>query len=174
MTFFTIQEFKTKYNKDVADYQIEMACEMIYSQVGLRYRDPSWDKDTCPTAIKNASMEQLRFVLEYDIPVIAVVLENRTLGMVYQWQSLLYNERHSQTLLGNSPDFVKLAESFGVNGVRITKPGETKEALSKAIKDNEAILIDIIVDSEEALPMLPPGAGINEMIGEYKLEKDVI
>ena len=117
--------------------------------------------------------QELATVREYDIPVIAIVLENRTLGMVYQWQSLLYNERHSQTLLGNSPDFVKLAESFGVNGVRITKPGETKEALSKAIKDNEAILLDVVVDPDELLPMLPPGAGINEMIGEYKLEKDV-
>ena len=118
--------------------------------------------------------QELATVKEYDIPVIAVVLENRTLGMVYQWQSLLYNERHSQTLLGNSPDFVKLAESFGVNGVRVTKPGETKEALSNAIKDNEPVLLNVVIDSEEALPMLPPGAGINEMIGEYKLEKDVI
>ena len=118
--------------------------------------------------------QELATVREYDIPVIAVVLENRTLGMVYQWQSLLYDERHSQTLLGNSPDFVKLAESFGVNGVRITKPGETKEALSSAIKDNEPVLLNVVIDSEEALPMLPPGAGINEMIGEYKLEKDVI
>ena len=95
--------------------------------------------------------QELATVREYDIPVIAVVLENRTLGMVYQWQSLLYNERHSQTLLGNSPDFVKLAESFGV-----------------------PILLNVVIDSEEALPMLPPGAGINEMIGEYKLERDVI
>ncbi|MBE6508408.1 MAG: acetolactate synthase large subunit [Methanobrevibacter sp.] len=118
--------------------------------------------------------QELATVHEYDIPVIAVVLENRTLGMVYQWQSLLYNERHSQTLLGNSPDFVKLAESFGVNGVRIEKPGETKEALSSAIKDNEPVLLNVVIDSEEALPMLPPGAGIDEMIGEYKLEKDVI
>ena len=118
--------------------------------------------------------QELATVREYDIPVIAVVLENRTLGMVYQWQSLLYDKRHSQTLLGNSPDFVKLAESFGVNAQRVTKPGETKEALAKAIKDNEPILIDVVIDSEEALPMLPPGAGINEMIGEYKLEKDVI
>ena len=118
--------------------------------------------------------QELATIREYDIPVIAVVLENRTLGMVYQWQSLLYNERHSQTLLGNSPDFVKLAESFGINGVRITKPGEMKDALSAAIKDNEPVLLNVVIDSEEALPMLPPGAGINEMIGEYKLEKDVI
>ena len=118
--------------------------------------------------------QELATVHDYDLPVIAIVLENRTLGMVYQWQSLLYNGRHSQTTFKDSPDFVKLAESFGVNAVRVEKPGETKEALKTAIKDNEAILIDIIVDSEEALPMLPPGAGINEMIGEYKLEKDVI
>lgn len=118
--------------------------------------------------------QELATVKDYDIPVIGIVLENRTLGMVYQWQSLLYNNRHSQTTFGNSPDFVKLAESFGIDAVRITEPGETKEALSKAIKDNEAILLDIVVDPDEALPMLPPGAGINEMIGEYKLEKDVI
>lgn len=70
MTFFTIQEFKSKYNLDVQQWQIEMASEMIFSQVGLRYRDSSWDDSTCPTAIKNASMEQLRFMLEYDIPLI--------------------------------------------------------------------------------------------------------
>ena len=118
--------------------------------------------------------QELATIREYDLPVITAVFENRTLGMVYQWQSLLYDGRHSQTLLGNSPDFVKLAESFGINVSRITKPGETKEVLSKAIKDNESILLDIVIDSQEALPMLPPGAGINEMIGEYKLEKDVI
>lgn len=70
MTFFTIQEFKTKYNLDVLDYQIEMASEMIYSQVGLRYRSPNWSSDNVPTPIKNASMEQLRFMLDYDIPLI--------------------------------------------------------------------------------------------------------
>ena len=118
--------------------------------------------------------QELATVYDYDLPVIAMVLEIRTLGMVYQWQSLLYNERHSQTKFKDSPDFVKLAESFGVNAVKVEKPGETKEALKAAIKDNEAILIDVVIDSEEALPMLPPGAGINEMIGEYKLEKDVI
>ena len=118
--------------------------------------------------------QELATVHDYDLPVIAVVLENRTLGMVYQWQTLLYNGRHSQTEFKDSPDFVKLAESFKVNAVRITKPGETKEALASAIKDNEPILLNVVIDSEEALPMLPPGAGINEMIGEYKLEKDVI
>ena len=70
MTFFTQKEFKDKYSQDVELWQIEMASELIYSQVGLKYRDPSWTADTCPDAIKNASMEQLRFMLEYGIPLI--------------------------------------------------------------------------------------------------------
>ena len=73
MKFFTIEEFEEKYDTQVQDYQIEMACEMIYSQVGIRYRNPNWDDTSCPMAIKNASMEQLRFILEYDIPF----LDNR-------------------------------------------------------------------------------------------------
>lgn len=70
MTFFTQEEFEDKYNLEVEDWQIEMASEMIYNQVGLRYRNPNWDDSTCPTPIKNASMEQLRFILDYDIPLI--------------------------------------------------------------------------------------------------------
>ena len=71
MTFFTKQEFEDKYKitlETTDEYKISRASEMIYSQVGLRYRDPSWNTDTVPTAIKNASMEQLRFILNYDIP----------------------------------------------------------------------------------------------------------
>ena len=73
MQFFTTEEFEEKYDTQVQDYQIEMACEMIYSQVGISLRNPNWNDTTCPLAIKNASMEQLRFILEYDIPV----LDNR-------------------------------------------------------------------------------------------------
>lgn len=73
MQFFTTEEFEEKYDTQVQDYQIEMACEMIYSQVGTMFRNPNWNDTTCPLAIKNASMEQLRFILEYDIPV----LDNR-------------------------------------------------------------------------------------------------
>jgi hypothetical protein len=72
MTFFTKDEFVSKYpNYSIdEDWKIEAVSEIIYSQVGLKYRNPSWDENTCPTAIKNASMEQLRFMLEYDIPFI--------------------------------------------------------------------------------------------------------
>lgn len=73
MTFFTQTEFENKYNITMQEsdlWKIDAVSEMIYSQVGLRYRDPSWNTDTVPMAIKNASMEQLRFMYEYDIPLI--------------------------------------------------------------------------------------------------------
>ena len=73
MTFFTIKEFNSKYNNimpQVDNWKIEAVSEMIYSQIGLMYRDPTWDDTTVPTPIKNASMEQLRFMYEYDIPLI--------------------------------------------------------------------------------------------------------
>ena len=77
MTFFTKEEYNTKYGDDTLnetnEWLIEVASEMIYSQVGLRFRNPNWDDTSTPIAIKNASMEQCRFILEYDIPL----LDNR-------------------------------------------------------------------------------------------------
>lgn len=117
--------------------------------------------------------QELATIKEHDIPVIVPILNNRKLGMVYQWQNLLYNKRLSQTDLGNSPDFVKLAESFGINSVRIEKPGDTKEAIANAVKDNESLVLDIVIKKDEFIPMFPPGAGIEEILGEYKYESDV-
>ena len=74
MTFFTKSDFEKRYphitleNEDM--WKIDAVCEMIYSQVGLRYRDRTWNVKTVPTPIKEASMEQLRFLLEYDMPLI--------------------------------------------------------------------------------------------------------
>ncbi|HMK54132.1 MAG TPA: biosynthetic-type acetolactate synthase large subunit, partial [Methanobacteriaceae archaeon] len=117
--------------------------------------------------------QDLATVKEYDIPVVVCVLDNRYLGMVAQWQKLFYEERISHTKLGEVPDFVKLAEAFGVNAYRVEKPGEVKEALSDAIKSGEPSLIDIIIDPHEILPMVPPGCGLTEIVGEYKVEREV-
>lgn len=116
--------------------------------------------------------QELATIKEFDIPLIVTILNNRKLGMVYQWQHLLYDKRYSETDLGQSPDFVKLAESFGINSLRITKPGDTKEAIQNAMKDGESIVLDIMVEQNEFLPMIPPGKTISESIGEYKLENE--
>ena len=74
MQFFTIAEFLEKYpeyaNADVSTWKIEAVSEMIFSQTGLRYRDTSWNNTSVPLPIKNASMEQMRFMIEHDIPFI--------------------------------------------------------------------------------------------------------
>lgn len=74
MQFFTVAEFLEKYpefaNADISTWKIEAVSEMIFSQVGLRYRDTSWNATSAPFPIKNASMEQLRFMIEHDIPFI--------------------------------------------------------------------------------------------------------
>jgi acetolactate synthase-1/2/3 large subunit len=78
----------------------------------------------------------------------------------------------SHTDLGQSPDFVKLAESFGVSAERVEKPGEMRETVEKAILSGEPYLIDVIIDPEEILPMVPPGCGLTEIVGEYKVERE--
>lgn len=74
MQFFTDSEFKSKYSEfatvTIPTWQIEAVCEIIFSQVSLRYRDASWDISSVPLPVKKASMEQLRFMLETDIPFI--------------------------------------------------------------------------------------------------------
>lgn len=74
MQFFTKAEFEEKYsdyaNADISTWKIEAVSEMVFSQVGLRYRNTSWDTTSVPLPIKKASMEQLRFMIEHDIPFI--------------------------------------------------------------------------------------------------------
>jgi acetolactate synthase-1/2/3 large subunit len=116
--------------------------------------------------------QDLATVKEYDIPVVICVLDNRRLGMVSQWQKLFYNKRMSYTDLGQSPDFVKLAESFGISAERVEKPGEMYETVKKAIRSDEPYLIDVVIDPDEILPMVPSGCGLTEIVGEYKVERE--
>ena len=103
-------------------------------------------------------------VLE-DIPVTVLMLKNNYLGMVKQWQDLFYGERRAHTFLGDKPDFIKLAESFGAKGIRVDKPGEISEALETAKKSGETHVLDVIVDPDEhILPMVPSGKNLQEMI----------
>ena len=115
--------------------------------------------------------QELATIQDYDLPIITCILNNRYLGMVYQWQVLYYDNRISQTKLAATPDFVKLAESYGVRGERVEKPGELRETIQNALKAREATVIDIVIDPAELLPMVPLGEKITKIVGEYKQEE---
>ena len=101
------------------------------------------------------------------IPVTVVVLNNSVLGMVAQWQRLFFDRRYSSVHLGNVPDFVKLAEAYGAQGVRVGSIDEFSKAVKKAVKSEVTTVIDVPISPEEnVFPMIPPGKGLKGMIGE--------
>jgi len=113
--------------------------------------------------------QDLATCVKENIPVTVVLLDNRYLGMVMQWQDIFYGKRRSNTYLGETPDFVKYAEAFGAKGTLVEKPGEIKEALKDAVNSDEPWIVDIRVDPDEhILPMVQPGGRLDQMI-EKKL-----
>jgi acetolactate synthase-1/2/3 large subunit len=106
-----------------------------------------------------------------DIPVVVVLLDNRYLGMVKQWQDLFYGKRRSHTYLGEVPDFVKFADAFNARGILVEKPSEIRPALLEAVRSNEPFVVDIRVDPDEhILPMVQPGGRLDKMIEREFLE----
>ena len=100
-----------------------------------------------------------------DLPVIVVVFNNGWLGMVRQWQKLFNERRFSGTELCHNPDFVKLAQAYGADGVRVDHASELDDAINSAVASEVPYIIDVIVDPEEdVLPMIPPGGGSKNII----------
>ena len=112
--------------------------------------------------------QELATSVTEQIPVIVVVLNNSVLGMVAQWQRLFFRGRYSAIKLGSSPDFVKLAEAYGAQGLRARSLPEFKKAVKEALNSDITTVIDVPISSEENVdPMVPPGCGINEQVGNY-------
>ncbi|MBU0926612.1 MAG: biosynthetic-type acetolactate synthase large subunit [Spirochaetes bacterium] len=108
---------------------------------------------------------ELATIARYDLPITIVVVNNGTLGMVRQWQTLFYGKRYSQTDLDRPPDFVKLADAYGIAGVRPGGIDELREALSRAARGRAPLLVDCRVGIDEnVLPIVPPGKPIDEQI----------
>jgi len=102
-----------------------------------------------------------------NIPVIIIVLNNSVLGMVAQWQRLFYGRRYSQVHLGGVPDFVKLAEAHGAQGLRAETVEEFRKAVKQAIESDVATVIDVPISPEEnVFPMIPAGKSYEDMIME--------
>jgi len=110
--------------------------------------------------------QELCTVSNYNIPVKIAILNNSYLGMVRQWQELFYDKRYASTCLDRNPDFVKLAESYGVLGIRIDNKKDVRPAIKKAVNTKGPVVLDFIVEKEEnVFPMVPAGEAINRMIG---------
>lgn len=112
------------------------------------------------------NIQELSTAKQYDIPIVIICLNNHFLGMVKQWQDLIYSGRHSQTYMNSLPDFVKLAEAYDHVGIQIAKPEELEEKLKQAFSiKNKLVFVDINVDANEHVyPMQVRGGAMNEMI----------
>ncbi|MFA5351215.1 MAG: biosynthetic-type acetolactate synthase large subunit [Candidatus Omnitrophota bacterium] len=111
------------------------------------------------------NIQELATCVENKINVKVAILNNGYLGMVRQWQELFYKRRYSYTPI-TSPDFVKLAESYGALGIRVTKKNEVKPALQRAIETDNTVFIDFLIEEEEnVFPMVPAGEAINNILG---------
>jgi acetolactate synthase-1/2/3 large subunit len=113
------------------------------------------------------NIQELGTVAANNIPVKVVILNNRFLGMVRQWQELFYNRRYSFTELP-PVDFVGIAKAYGVDGIRVESCEEVVPALKAAITTNGPFVLDFRIEREEnVFPIVPPGAANNEMIGGH-------
>ncbi len=110
------------------------------------------------------NIQELMTCVEYELPVINIVLNNNFLGMVRQWQTMFYDNRLSETDLSAQPNFKMLVEAFGGNGYRVTTKEEFDAALKDAVEKGKTAMIEVIVARhEEVLPMVPNGHALNEM-----------
>ena len=111
------------------------------------------------------NIQELSTAVQYRLPVKIFIINNQWMGMVRQWQELLYGERYSQSYTESLPDFVKLAEAFGAVGLRATKPREVDDVIREMIAVDAPVIVDCRVDPKEnCFPMIPAGAAHNDML----------
>ena len=155
--------------------------------VGLPYAmgsylaDPS--KDVCCITGEGSvqmNIQELSTCFQYKLPVKIICLNNGYLGMVRQWQELYYSNRESETYFDSLPDFVKLAESYGHVGIRVTKKSEVEGALRQALAmKDRLVFLDFVTDKKQnVFPMVGNGKGLDEMVlpmhmRETKADSDV-
>lgn len=117
---------------------------------------------------------ELSTLAKHGIPIVELVFENNALGMVRQWQRLFYGKRFSQTDIDRGTDLMKLAEAFGIEGVRITKRDEIEPGLKKALdftKQGRPCLVEVVIDKDvNVLPMVPAGGDVLKPIMELSLD----
>lgn len=110
---------------------------------------------------------ELATAAKNNLPIIVIILNNNSLGMVRQWQNFFYEGRYSSTTLNRTTDFVKVAEAFGCKGYRVFEKEELVPVLKEALEYKGPVVIDYVIESDKKVfPMVAPGAPINEIISE--------
>ncbi|MBW6410445.1 biosynthetic-type acetolactate synthase large subunit [Clostridium weizhouense] len=116
---------------------------------------------------------ELATVVKNKLPIVTIILNNNSLGMVRQWQMLFYDGRYSETTLNRETDYVKLAEAFGARGFRVIEKSELDYVLNQAISSKEPVLIDYVINCDKKVfPMVAPGAPINQIISEEDINNN--
>ena len=109
---------------------------------------------------------ELATIARYKLPVIVLLMNNHVLGMVRQWQTLFYEKHYSETTLDTPLDWVKLAEAYGVKGMRILPEDDPEKVLKEAVEYGGPVVIEAIIPTDDMVyPMVAPGASIDDMIG---------
>lgn len=111
------------------------------------------------------NLNELCTAVTYKLPLVILLFDNNTLGMVRQWQTLFYGKRYSQTTLDRKTDYVKLAEAFGAKGLVIEKPEDAEAVLAKAFREEGPVLVDCKIGiDDKVLPMIAPGKSFDSII----------
>jgi acetolactate synthase-1/2/3 large subunit len=135
--------------------------------IGAKLACPQ-DQVICVTGEASIIMciQELSTALQYQVPITVVNLNNRYMGMVRQWQEFFYAKRYAMSYMDALPDFVKLAESFGHVGFQVKEPEQLRDTLEQALAlRDRLVFVDVLTDpTENVYPMIPAGAGHNEMI----------
>jgi acetolactate synthase-1/2/3 large subunit len=110
---------------------------------------------------------ELQTISKYKLPIVTVIMNNQSLGLVRQWQKMFCNARYSQTDIGDEVNYVKLAQAYGIEGFRVTSMEELKSALEIVKSGTKPMLIDCVIDKDEGVyPIVPPGKSIEELVLE--------
>ena len=134
--------------------------------VGVQVAHPdSLVIDIAGEASTMMNIQELGTIAQYKLPVKIFILNNYWLGMVRQWQELLHGARYSESYSDGLPDFIKLAESYGITGLRATDPNDVDDVITQMIKTPGPVIVDMVVTKEEnCFPMIPGGAAHNEIM----------
>lgn len=113
------------------------------------------------------TMSELATIKENNIPVKFAIFNNNNLGMVRQWQEMFYDKNYVAVNYTGNPDFVKLAEAFGILGLRVDKRSDMVDTIRKASEHNGPVVIDFVIPSEQSVyPMIPAGTSTEQLMEE--------